>query len=134
MMKHRLATVSLVALMLGTGAVFAAGGGGGGGGGGAGGGAAGGASGGGSAGNAGVGTGMGGANSAGTGSSIGGNYGGGTAGISSTPASPSGPAANSSNVMIPGSPQNGSMANNGNGTSTMSVPGQPPQTVPNTQR
>ena len=38
---------------------------------------------------------------------------------------------NTQSVMIPGSPVNGMQTDNGNGTSTLSVPGQTPQTVPN---
>jgi hypothetical protein len=40
-----------------------------------------------------------------------------------TPGSPAG-------VMVPGSPVNGTLMNNGNGTSSMTVPGQPSGVVP----
>jgi hypothetical protein len=36
----------------------------------------------------------------------------------------------SGGVMVPGSPVNGTLMNNGNGTSSMMVPGQPSGTVP----
>ena len=43
--------------------------------------------------------------------------------VTGTPGSPG-------SVMVPGSPVNGALMNNGNGTSTMMVPGQPSGVVP----
>jgi hypothetical protein len=43
--------------------------------------------------------------------------------VTGTPGSPE-------SVMVPGSPVNGTVLNNGNGTSTMMVPGQPSGTIP----
>jgi hypothetical protein len=42
----------------------------------------------------------------------------------------SGSAGSTQSVMVPGSPVNGTLMNNGNGTSSMMVPGQASQTVP----